>query len=547
MSRIFSGHVSSNDAEATERTALKVFISYSRKDGDFAQELLAGLELAGCEPYLDKHDIAAGEDWDLRLGRLIEAADTVVFVISPDSVTSERCAWEVERTVTLKKRLLPIVWRAVEEAHVPERLKQLNYIYFDKPHSFGPSTVALAGALRTDLGWIREHTRIGEAALRWNGRGRSEALLFRGDELAAAKAWLANPPQYAPEPTLLHHEFIEGGADAEAARVDVEHQRLKQMAAALEREKSALRIGRRALAVAAIFLAGMGGIGWLAYETFLTKESLKTFKDLVERGWQTQGEPPQPLNVSQEKLLKAGDIVWECLNCPEMVVLPMGEFVMGSPEGEASRKKQEGPQRKVVLPQPLAAGKFNVTFDQWDGCVAYGGCTYRQGMDAGWGRGNRPVINVSWDDAKQYVSWLARLTGKPYRLLSESEWEYAARAGTTTVYPWGDEIGHDQANCVGCGSQWDKQTTLVGSFKPNAWGLYEMHGNVWQWVEDCYEDNYNGAPTDGSAVSPKDCSARVLRGGSWKDGPGYLLSASRGQNVAGMRSNSIGFRVGRTL
>jgi hypothetical protein len=144
---------------------LRVFVSYSRKDDAFAQELVTGLEFGGFQPYLDKHDIAAGEEWETRLGRLIEAADTVVFVISPDAVASECCAWEVKRTTELKKRLLPIVWRAVPEAEVPPRLKQLNYIFFDKPHSFAPSLAALAAALRTDLDWIREHTRLGEAAL----------------------------------------------------------------------------------------------------------------------------------------------------------------------------------------------------------------------------------------------------------------------------------------------------------------------------------------------------------------------------------------------
>jgi TIR domain len=161
----------------------------------FAQELLGGLQAAGFEPYLDKHDIVAGEEWEARLGRLIEAADTVVFVISPDAVASERCAWEVQRTVILKKQLFPIVWRHVEEAQVPPRLKQLNYVFFNRPLSFGTSLLVLAGALRTDVEWIREHTRIGEAALRWEARGRNAALLFRGEELAAAKAWLAAPPQ----------------------------------------------------------------------------------------------------------------------------------------------------------------------------------------------------------------------------------------------------------------------------------------------------------------------------------------------------------------
>ena len=205
---------------------LKVFISYSRKDEHFAQDLLAGLRVAGFEPYLDKHDIAAGEAWEARLGRLIEAADTVVFVISPDAVASDRCAWEVAHTVNLKKRLLPIVWRRVEEDHVPLRLKQLNYIFFDRALSFGASLEALVTALMTDVEWVREHTRIGEAALRWNARGRAEALLWRGQELAAAKTWLATEPQYAPEPTLLHHEFIKSAEDAEAARTSNEQRRL---------------------------------------------------------------------------------------------------------------------------------------------------------------------------------------------------------------------------------------------------------------------------------------------------------------------------------
>ena len=176
---------------------LKVFVSYSRKDEAFAQELIAGLEVAGFEPYLDKHDIAPGEDWEARLGRLMEASDTVIFVLSPDSVTSERCAWEVERTDQLKKRLLPIVWRGVTESTVPERLKRLNYIFFDKPHAFGPSLAALATALRTDLSWIREHTRYGEAAHRWDERERADALLLRGEELTAATEWLKGQPKYA--------------------------------------------------------------------------------------------------------------------------------------------------------------------------------------------------------------------------------------------------------------------------------------------------------------------------------------------------------------
>jgi hypothetical protein len=166
---------------------LRIFISYSRKDEDFAQELLIGLQIAGFEPYLDKRDIAAGEDWEARLGRLIEAADTMVLVISPDAVASRRCAWEVDRALELRKRLLPIVWRRVGDEQVPPRLRQLNYIFFDRPLTFSASLATLASALRTDVTWVREHTRIGEAALRWDAKGRAEALLLRGEELGAAK------------------------------------------------------------------------------------------------------------------------------------------------------------------------------------------------------------------------------------------------------------------------------------------------------------------------------------------------------------------------
>jgi formylglycine-generating enzyme required for sulfatase activity len=157
-------------------------------------------------------------------------------------------------------------------------------------------------------------------------------------------------------------------------------------------------------------------------------------------------------------------------------------------------------------------------------------------------------INVSWDDAQRYVEWLSRLTGRPYRLLTEAEWEYAARAGTMTVYPWGDEIGKGNANCNGCGSEWDgRQTSPVGSFKPNAFGLYDVAGNAWQWVQDCYHDGYDGAPGDGSAWTEGDCGNRILRGGSWINSPEDLRSARRVGLTTDYRFYFLGFRVGRTL
>jgi formylglycine-generating enzyme required for sulfatase activity len=256
----------------------------------------------------------------------------------------------------------------------------------------------------------------------------------------------------------------------------------------------------------------------------------------------------QVLTTEKELALKPKDPPFkECTNCPEMVVVPAGEFMMGSPETEKDRSDDEGPQHKVRIPKPFAVARFELTFDEWDACAAHGNCDPHVST-GGWGRGRQPVINVSWDAAQRYVEWLSRVTGQSYRLLTEAEWEYAARARTTTAYYWGDRIGKKNANCDGCSSQWDsKQPAPVGSFVANAFGLYDMAGNVWQWVQDCYHGDYNGAPRDGSAWTSRDCSRRVLRGGSWGNIPRVLRSANRNWDSSVDRGNSFGFRVGRTL
>ena len=238
----------------------------------------------------------------------------------------------------------------------------------------------------------------------------------------------------------------------------------------------------------------------------------------------------------------------DCAECPEMVVVPSGSFMMGSPDRESGRDDDEGPRHRVRIGYRFAVGVYEVTFAQWDACVSAGGCGGYRPNDRGWGRGNRPVIMVSWDDAQLYVRWLSERTGERYRLLSESEWEYVARAGTTTRYNWGNEIGHNRANCDGCGSRWDDEKTApVGSFSANAWGLYDVHGNVWEWVGDCGNASYTGAPADGSAWARGDCAARVLRGGSWLSFPRILRSAFRYSNSTGLRYFYDGFRVARTL
>ena len=231
---------------------------------------------------------------------------------------------------------------------------------------------------------------------------------------------------------------------------------------------------------------------------------------------------------------------------PEMVVIPAGWFRMGCVSG-IECFDDEKPVHEVRI-KSFALSKHEVTFANWNVCVSSGGCQGYHPDDEGWGRGNRPVIKVSWDDASSYAQWLSEETGSNYRLPSEAEWEYAARAGSQTKYSWGNEIGRNRANCDGCGSRWDhQQTAPVGSFSANALGLYDMHGNVREWVEDCWNDSYLGAPSNGSAWLWGICSRRGLRGGSWIILPGYLRSANRDRDSTGVRVSYIGFRVARTL
>ena len=235
---------------------------------------------------------------------------------------------------------------------------------------------------------------------------------------------------------------------------------------------------------------------------------------------------------------------------PAMVVIPAGVFRMGCLSDDDFCSSAEQPVHEVTFGRPFALSVHEVTFAEWDACVAAGGCGGYEPGDRGWGRGARPVMHVSRDDVQGYLGWLSSQTGAEYRLPSESEWEYAARAGTVTKYSWGDGdgIGTNRANCDDCGSQWDDDRTApVGSFGANAWGLYDMHGNVWEWVADCWNGSYAGAPSDGGAWLAGNCSKRVLRGGSWYNFPEGLRAAARHRSSADYRHYGFGFRVARTL
>ncbi len=233
-----------------------------------------------------------------------------------------------------------------------------------------------------------------------------------------------------------------------------------------------------------------------------------------------------------------GDIFKDCDQCPEMITLPSGVFTMGRDDGHPL----EGPSHLVSI------NKFNmstteITFYQWDACVKAGGCNNNP-SDENWGRKNRPVINVSWNDAQQYVNWLSQKSGRSYRLPSESEWEYAARAGSQKNFSWGDKVGKNKANCKVCGSKWDdKQTAPVKSFKPNKFGLYDMHGNVLELTQDCFHPHYYEAPTDQSPWMTGKCESHMYRGGYWGSEAYFMWSLFRNGVKSDGSSNGMGFRV----
>jgi len=253
-----------------------------------------------------------------------------------------------------------------------------------------------------------------------------------------------------------------------------------------------------------------------------------------------------PLEIS--RAFAPGERFRDCPTCPQMVVLPAGAFTMGSPPDEPSRDSDEGPLQTVTIERPFAVGMFEVTFAEWEACRAAGGCGEHSPADNGWGGGNRPLINVSWHDAVAYVEWLSATTGKTYRLLSEAEWEYAARAGATTPFGTGAAIAANQARFDSGTSRNARPlpTAPVGSFAANAFGLHDMHGNVYEWVADCYQASLVSVPTDGSPVDGA-CADRGMRGGSWLTQARFLRSANRFRVHGEERDEDFGFRVARSL
>ena len=284
---------------------------------------------------------------------------------------------------------------------------------------------------------------------------------------------------------------------------------------------------------------------------------------------QTRAQAWQPIP-------QPGAVFRDCADCPEMVVVPAGTFMMGSPASEAGRDDDEGPLHGVTISQPFAVGVYEVTrgeFGRFVGATGYstgdrcwtfenGRVDERSGRDwrnPGYKQGERePVVCVSWEHAQTYVRWLSEETGQRYRLLSEAEWEYLAQGGTSTARYWGEsEAGqcrYANGADAGTGLEWAvschdgyARTAPVGSYEANAFGLHDLLGNVWEWTQDCWNASYEGVPSDGRAWESGECRVRVLRGGSWYSKPVFLRSADRLRYAAGNRSGGHGFRLARTL
>jgi formylglycine-generating enzyme required for sulfatase activity len=450
--------------------------------------------------------------------------------IDPDTSAPRR---RVARLSEIPAEARPLIQHLVEQ-----RLLATDVDTATGEATIEPAHEALLRQLSLLQGWLAEDAGL---------------LAVLGGVKRASRDWAANGRDAA---WLAHVTDRLAAAERLTARLDLaanlEPTDRDYLAACGEAESAAKSRRRRLQAATYVLLVGViaGLIGWIN-QAYIA-EQWRWWA--IDRPFAAAYVWPFVLKPAAERALRPKDVFRECSAervkdyCPQMVALPAGSFVMGSPATEPGHQPSEQPQHPVTIARRFAVSEFELTFDEWDACVDYGDCP-RGITDSGWGRGRQPVINVTWDDAMRYAAWLSKITGKPYRLLTEAEYEYATRAGSTTAYPWGDEIGEDNANCKECGSRWDnKQTAPVGSFAANSFGLFDMVGNVWEWVEDCLSENYQDAPADGSAaIAGRDCKNRIVRGGSWQNTPDHLRSAARLAPSLGFRDNLLGFRIARTL
>lgn len=472
-------------------TPITLFYSYSHDDEELRKRLekhLSVLRWNGLIAEWHDRNIDLGDEWAKEIDRNLASADIILLLVSASFLASKYC-WSVEMERALERH------DRGEAKVVPVILRHCRW----------------AG---TPFAKLQAAPKDGKPVSSWPDQ--DEAL----DDVATRIERVV---------AELHRQR----RAVDEAQRQAEEERARQ-AAEEERQEEALR----------------------RQQHEAKKQADAEARRVAEQERRERLEQPVPQTVAADRfadftVFRDVDAPW----CPEMVALPAGAFLMGSPGGEKDRGEGEGPQHRVTIGYRFALGRYPVTFAEYDHFCA---ATERKNPgDGGAGRGRRPIINVTWRDTVAYCAWLAKETGQPYRLPSEAEWEYACRAGTTTRYSCGDEITKKQANfgyhARGVMSFFGGRalTTVVGGYPPNPWGLYDMHGNIWEWVEDVWHDSYKGSPNDGSAWTDgegtESSRGRVGRGGSWGGNPGHLRSAFRFRIQPDYRSDNIGFRVARTL
>ncbi len=510
----------------------RIFISYSRHQKPIAAWLIEELEGHEIDVFVDKDErrseleqakfgVQVFEDWWARVEKMILGADAIIVVISKTFVASKVCRDELAFAQKHNKRIAPVICGEISDTDVPVELKRLDWIDLRFTRFPPPSEIAvkIRSGLSENVDWIREHTRLLELAIDWDRAEKPRDKLLRGTAIIEADNWCKYRPTKAPPIEQSIIKFVD------ASRTDELHR---------------TRVANR---VKAAFI-GFAAILTIAYFAWRNEAFLR------EKYFQYTAIHNYVLTEEDEKKLNVGDVFTECRSrgesvstlCPEMVVIPAGSYVMGSgmPEARANEK----PPHRVAIGYQFAVSKYEITALQWYSCVENGACP-----EAG-GAGDQPVNGVSWNDAIYYSKWLSRLTGRSYRLLSEAEWEYVARSNTSGERYWGNALGENNANCKDCGSIWDDSAPApVGSFGANAFGLHDTLGNVWEWVNDNWHNDYSlNPPVNGDAWLGDDGN-RVVRGGGWYDEEVNISASSRFTHGLSpdFKSSGLGFRLARDL